>query len=195
MSGKAATAFTERMLMMAPRERISAGKKAWVTAWVPKRLTARWRSTAAGPVRSSGTKMPALLIRMSSGPAWLAAAWTCAVLVTSSIRGVTRASGWARGWRVPASTRLAPLARASAASACPMPRLAPVTRTVLSFMVMPVAPVVFGVIGRGGQPARARAAVLAGLGGDRAGGEGRGVAADGVLGEGRAGRGAARRDH
>src|SRR5262245_10728353 len=82
--------------------------------------------------------MPALLISMSSDSTWSAAAWICAVLVTSRLRGVTRSSGWASGWRVPAYTRLAPLARASAASACPMPRLAPVTRTVLSLMVMPV---------------------------------------------------------
>src|SRR5215469_4396475 len=80
--------------------------------------------------------MPALLISMSSDSTWSAAAWICAVLVTSRLRGVTRSCGWGSGRRVPAYTRLAPLARASAASACPMPRLAPVTRTVLSFMVM-----------------------------------------------------------
>jgi alkylation response protein AidB-like acyl-CoA dehydrogenase len=34
----------------------------------------------------------------------------------SRFRGVTRLSGWGSGWRVPAYTRLAPLARASAAS-------------------------------------------------------------------------------
>src|SRR5260221_3185578 len=55
--------------------------------------------------------------------------------------GVTRPSGWARGWRVPAYTRFAPLESASVTSAWPMPRLAPVTSTVLSAIVMSVAPV------------------------------------------------------
>src|SRR5882724_935049 len=100
--------------------------------------------------------MPALLISMSSDSTWLAAAWICAALVTSSLSGVTRSSGWASGWRAQAYTRLAPLARASAASACPMPRLAPVTRTTLSSTVMPVAPVVSvataSQIGSGRQP-------------------------------------------
>src|SRR6266487_5737490 len=51
---------------------------------------------------------------------------------------MTRPSGWARGWRVPAYTRAAPLLRASPASARPMPRLAPVTSTALPAMVMSV---------------------------------------------------------
>src|ERR1035438_3460356 len=75
--------------------------------------------------------MPALLMRMSRESTISAAAWICALLVTSRISGVTRASGCARAWRVPAYTRRAPLFRASLTSACPMPRLAPVTRTVL----------------------------------------------------------------
>src|SRR5215510_12214663 len=62
------------------------------------------------------------------------APWICAAFVTSRVRGVTRPSGWARGRRVPAYTRLAPLLRASSTSACPMPRLAPVTRTVVFAM-------------------------------------------------------------
>ncbi|GAB3002096.1 hypothetical protein LWP59_34400 [Amycolatopsis acidiphila] len=40
-NGIGARAFAERMLTMAPRERVTAGRKAWVTAWVPKRLTAQ----------------------------------------------------------------------------------------------------------------------------------------------------------
>jgi hypothetical protein len=32
MNGKGARAFTDRMLTMVPRERVTAGKKAWVTA-------------------------------------------------------------------------------------------------------------------------------------------------------------------
>src|SRR6266545_5299343 len=59
------------------------------------------------------------------------AASVCAALVTSKVSGVTRRSGWAKGWRVPAYTRVAPLLKASSTSACPRPRLAPVTRTAL----------------------------------------------------------------
>jgi hypothetical protein len=57
-------------------------------------------------------------------------------ILTSRVRGVTRPSGWARGRRVPAYTRVAPLLKASSTSACPMPRLAPVTRTVIFAMFM-----------------------------------------------------------
>ena len=41
-----------------------------------------------------------------------------------------------QGRRVPAYARFAPLRRASSTRACPMPRLAPVTRTVLSEIVI-----------------------------------------------------------
>src|SRR5215510_3611378 len=50
----------------------------------------------------------------------------------SSVSGVTRGSGWAKGCRVPAYTRFAPHLKASSTSALPMPRLAPLTRTALS---------------------------------------------------------------
>src|ERR1017187_6726809 len=137
--------------------------------------------------------MPALLIRTSRDSTAPAAAWICAGLVTSSITGVTRLSGWARGWRVAAYTRLAPLFRASAASACPIPRLDPVTRTVLPAIAISVPPVVSYLIGRGsGQRAKARGGeqvgvvVVAGAGhqaGDRLpgllGGERRALAAAG----------------
>src|SRR6516225_10537718 len=85
--------------------------------------------------------MPALLIRTSRESTRSAAAWICAALVTSRAIGVTRAAGWARDRRVPAYTRFAPLLRASATRACPMPRLAPVTRIVLPAIVIAVAPV------------------------------------------------------
>jgi hypothetical protein len=65
-----------------------------------------------------------------------AAARIYAALVTSSASGVTRPSGWVMGCRVPAYTCLAPLLSASSTSACPMPRLAPVIRTVLFSMVV-----------------------------------------------------------
>src|SRR5690349_8957412 len=88
--------------------------------------------------------MPALLTRMSRDSKLSAAARICAALVTSKVRGVTRASGWARGWRVPAYTRAAPRLRASVTSACPMPRFAPVISIVLPSIFMSVAPVVRG---------------------------------------------------
>jgi hypothetical protein len=44
---------------------------------------------------------------------------------------VTRSSGKEKGWRVPAYTRFTPLLKASSTNAFPMPRLAPVTKTVL----------------------------------------------------------------
>ncbi|MGZ3506574.1 MAG: hypothetical protein ACXWNK_15550 [Vulcanimicrobiaceae bacterium] len=62
-------------------------------------------------------------------------------LVMAAERGSLRATlrqlsamdcDMAWGWRVPAYTRVAPLRKASSTSACPMPRLAPVTRTALS---------------------------------------------------------------
>ena len=65
----------------------------------------------------------------------------CAALVTSRLSGVTRASGWSRGWRVQAYTRSAPRRRASVTSACPMPRFAPVTSTLLPSIFISVAPV------------------------------------------------------
>ena len=54
-----------------------------------------------------------------------------AAFVTSRLRGVTRAFRGVKGRRVAAYTRAAPLLTASSTSARPMPRLAPVTRTVL----------------------------------------------------------------
>src|SRR5215472_15956102 len=96
---------------------------------------ARCWSSAARSLKSSESQMPALLIRTSRDSTWPAARCTCAASVTSRASGVTRASGWARGWRVPAYTRVAPLRRASSTSARPMPRLPPVTRTVLSAIV------------------------------------------------------------
>jgi hypothetical protein len=52
------------------------------------------------------------------------------------VRRVTRPSETARGRRVPAYTRLAPRLRASSTSACPIPRLAPVTKTARSAIVI-----------------------------------------------------------
>src|SRR6516164_10698704 len=96
--------------------------------------------------------MPALLIRMSRASTCPAAAWICAALVTSRAIGVTRASGWARDRRVPAYTRFAPLLRASATSACPMPRVAPVTRTVLPAIVIALLPYGVGSAPPGWRP-------------------------------------------
>src|SRR5215475_127919 len=79
--------------------------------------------------------MPALLTRTSRDPTPAAAARICAASVTSSISGVTRASACANGSRVPTYTSSALLFRASSTSARPMPRLPPVTRTVLSAML------------------------------------------------------------
>src|SRR5260370_19806520 len=76
-------------------------------------------------------------MRISRDPAFSTAPLVCAVLVTSRVRGVTRPSKWTKGWRVPAYTRFAPLLKASSTSACPIPRLAPVTRTALSAIVIP----------------------------------------------------------
>ena len=60
----------------------------------------------------------------------------CSVGHVQGLRGATRPSPWVKGWRAPAYTRFAPLFNASSTRACPMPRLAPVTRTVLSAMVI-----------------------------------------------------------
>src|SRR5260370_29875543 len=49
---------------------------------------------------------------------------------------MTRPPAWDNGCRVLAYTRRAPLLKASSTSACPIPRLAPVTRTVLPASVM-----------------------------------------------------------
>src|SRR5215471_6863042 len=82
--------------------------------------------------------MPALLMRTSRVPTSSTARWICEKLVTSSVRGVTRPSECARGWRVPAYTRFAPLLKASSTSAWPMPRLAPVIKMSLSPIVVMV---------------------------------------------------------
>src|SRR5580700_8529176 len=78
--------------------------------------------------------MPALLMRTSRDSTLSTAPLMCAALVTSRVRGVTRPSECAKGWRVPAYTRFAPLLKASSTSARPMPRLAPVIKTVLLSM-------------------------------------------------------------
>src|ERR1700694_4053621 len=132
MIGKGARADTDRMLTMAPRERVSNGRKAWVTPCVPKRLMARSRSSAVRSLRSSEIESPALLMRISRDSTFLRAPSICAAFVTSRVRGVTRPSVWAKGWRVPAYTRFAPLLKASSTNARPIPRLAPVTKTALS---------------------------------------------------------------
>src|SRR5260370_532145 len=122
---------------------------------------------------------------MSSDPIWSAAAWICAALVTSRVTGVIRGSGWASGWRVPAYTRVAPLARASATSACPMPRLAPVTRTVLSSIVTMMT-ISFSVAWGGGGLLRWGGGPRWGRGGGSAGGiGGAGWGAGGSGGRGR----------
>ncbi len=93
-------------------------------------------------------------------PIWLAAASICSALVTSRVSGVTRSSAWLQGRRVPAYTRFAPRARASSTSADPMPRLAPVTRTALSAMlVMMTISFTSQVTGRIPLPRRARSPV------------------------------------
>ena len=53
MSGKGAKAFTDRLLTTAPLEVLSNGRKAWMTLYVPNRLTARCRSSVAGSLKSS----------------------------------------------------------------------------------------------------------------------------------------------
>src|SRR5216684_1749715 len=68
MTGKAAKAATDRTLTIAPRERVSSGRKAWVTPYVPKRLTSRCRSSAARSLKSSYSAKPALLMRISRDP-------------------------------------------------------------------------------------------------------------------------------
>src|SRR5262249_52977049 len=64
------------------------------------------------------------------------AARICAGSVTSNINGTTRSSAHVSGWRVPAYTRCAPRPSASATSARPRPRLAPVTRIDLPAKVV-----------------------------------------------------------
>src|ERR1700759_554904 len=91
--GNGASATQDKRLMTAPRERINDGRNAWVRAYEPCRCTARWRSSTAGSNGWSGTMIPALLMRRSSGPAASAAARTWAGSVTSSGSGVTRGSG------------------------------------------------------------------------------------------------------
>src|SRR2546430_4624049 len=76
---------------------------------------------------------------------------TCALpisFVTSRVRGVTRRSGWVKGWRVPANTRFAPRFKASSTSARPIPRLAPVTRTTLSAIFIRFVPSPEGICRR-----------------------------------------------
>ena len=66
-------AATETTFTTAPLVRLSSGRKASVMPQVPKRLTARCRSSAARSLNSSGTATPALLKRMSSDPTFSAA--------------------------------------------------------------------------------------------------------------------------
>src|SRR5262245_12556323 len=81
--------------------------------------------------------MPALLMRTSRVSTWSAARWICETLVTSSVRGVTLSSVFCSVPRVPAYILFAPRLSASLTSARPMPRLAPVIKTVLFLMFIP----------------------------------------------------------
>src|SRR5713226_3507242 len=81
--------------------------------------------------------MPALLMRTSSVSTSSTARWICEALVTSSVRGVTRLSECCSALRVPAYTLFAPRLSASVTSARPIPRLAPVIKTVLFAMFIP----------------------------------------------------------
>src|SRR5262245_60278259 len=81
---------------------------------------------------------PALLTRTSRASTASTARWICDALVTSSVRTVTRSSAMSNGPRLPANTLLAPLRIASLTSARPMPRFAPVIRTVLFAMSIPL---------------------------------------------------------
>ena len=64
--------------------------------------------------------------------------WICDALVTSSLSAVTRSSAISIGPRLPANTLFAPRRMASLTSARPMPRFAPVIRTVLFAMSIPL---------------------------------------------------------
>src|SRR5262245_551627 len=66
------------------------------------------------------------------------ARWICEALVTSSVRAVTRLSAIPIGPRLPANTLFAPLRMASPTRARPIPRFAPVIRTVLFAMSIPL---------------------------------------------------------
>src|ERR1700739_2291111 len=73
--------------------------------------------------------------RVSTSPA---ACVICEALVTSSVKGVTRLSAFCCARRVPAYTLFAPRLSASLTSARPIPRLAPVIKTVLFVIFMTV---------------------------------------------------------
>ena len=132
----AAKAVVDSTLTMVPRVFVSNGREAAITAYGPKRLTARCRSIVARSLKSSYCAIPALFTRTSSDSTCASAVSICAVSVRSRISGVTRASLWVKGWRVAAYTLRAPRRRASSTSARPIPRLAPVTSTALSAMVI-----------------------------------------------------------
>ena len=53
MSGKGARALTDRLLTTAPRALLSNGRNAWITPYVPNKLTARCRSSVARSLKSS----------------------------------------------------------------------------------------------------------------------------------------------
>src|SRR5712692_6722950 len=80
---------------------------------------------------------PALLMRTSRLSTSSAARWISETLVTSRVRGVTRLSVFCSALRVPAYTLFAPRLSASVTSARPIPRLAPVIKTVLFAMFIP----------------------------------------------------------
>src|SRR5579863_51642 len=83
--------------------------------------------------------MPALLIRMSRVSTSSTARSICARFVTSRVRGVTRGSEFCCApLRFPAYILFAPRRRASSTSARPMPRLAPVIKTVLFAMFITI---------------------------------------------------------
>src|ERR1039457_5149820 len=139
VSGNGARAINDRLLTMAPLDRFSIGRKARETLYMPKKLTARVCSMTAGSLRSSYGAVPELLMRTSRLPTWRTACSICSASVTSSISGVTRSSAMSSVPRVPAYTLFAPRWRASWTSARPMPRLAPVIKTVFCAMFMMIS--------------------------------------------------------
>jgi len=48
VTGKDVMAIIDTLLTMATWERVSNGRNAWVTRWVPIRLTAKWASSSEG---------------------------------------------------------------------------------------------------------------------------------------------------
>jgi hypothetical protein len=144
--------------------RTRKGRAAWVTLSTPRTLTSTICSHSLMGVPSAGPSSitPALLTRVSSLPSPATAASTAAVAPSALVTSACSTRAWPESARMAAASSsslsrrratkatAAPSAASLRAVAAPMPLLAPVTSTTVSFNGIVMLPPPFAVSGPAG---------------------------------------------